>query len=237
MKTDSSIHARCSLGASRSKLHSTVAAERALAGRSVARAGEQGEPLVEPFLELRERQHIEPRGRELDRQRNPVEAPTDASDRGEVAVARAEIGPHQHRSVEEEPDRLRFIPSCGTGQLEGLHHEQRLARNADRRLARVQHLHLRTRLQQPGREIGDLGHEVLAVVEHEEELLVPESLAQRVLHRTPGLLLHAQHRGDSAGDGAPRGQVGELDEPGTALVEADASGRRFDGDARLAASA
>ena len=124
-------------------------AERALAGRSLARAGEQGEPLVEPFLELRERQHIEPRGRELDRQGNPVEAATDASDRGEVAVPRAEVGSHQHRSVEEEPDRLGFISSCGTGQLEGLHREQRLARNADRRLARVQHLHLRTRLQQP----------------------------------------------------------------------------------------
>ncbi len=203
----------------------------------MARTGEQGEALVEPLLELREREHVEPRGRELDGQGDAVEAAADASDGGEVAVAWAEIGPYQHRAVEEKPNRLCFVASRGSGQVEGLHREQRLARDADRCLARVQHLHLGTRLQQPSREIGDLRDEVLTVVEHEEELLVPEALAQSVGHGAPGLFLHAQHGGDSARDRAARRQVGKLDEPRAVPVTAGSSGCGFDGDARLAASA
>ena len=43
-------------------------------------AGQQAEAIVEPLADLIDREHLDPRGRELDRQRNAIEPPADLGD-------------------------------------------------------------------------------------------------------------------------------------------------------------
>ena len=68
-------------------------AERLLAGGQVARAaGEEVEALLEPREQRLRREQLRARGRELDRERQPVEADADLGDRGRVRVREGEVG-------------------------------------------------------------------------------------------------------------------------------------------------
>ena len=66
-------------------------AERALPRRQiVGAAGEQVEPLLEPAEDRLRREQLDARGRELDRERQAVEAAADPGHRGRVLVGELE---------------------------------------------------------------------------------------------------------------------------------------------------
>ena len=55
--------------------------------RCPAGPGQQSKAIVEPRVDLLDRQDLQPRGRQLDRQRNPVEPPAHLRDRAGVVAA------------------------------------------------------------------------------------------------------------------------------------------------------
>ena len=80
-------------------------AQRPLACGRVAGAGAQrAERRVEALGDLAGRQQPAARGRQLDRQRQPVDAPADLRDRGGVGVAEAEVGIVGSRALAEQRD-------------------------------------------------------------------------------------------------------------------------------------
>ena len=72
--------------------------------RRAAATGQEPEALPEPLRDLRRRQRARPGGRELDRERDAVEAPADLDDRVDVAGVDLEPGPDRARPLGEQPD-------------------------------------------------------------------------------------------------------------------------------------
>ena len=115
----------CASSSSSSWLQSIVALQRLLArAASRAPAPERAERVVEALGDLDRRQQSAPGGRELDRQRQAVDAPADLPDRGGVAVVEREAGIVGSRAVAEQRDRVhagqrvatRDAPTCGQRQ-------------------------------------------------------------------------------------------------------------------------
>ena len=80
-------------------------AQRLLARGRVARArAERAERRVQAFGDLAGRQQPAARGRQLDRQRQPVDAPADLRDRRGVAVVELEVGIVGSRALAEQRD-------------------------------------------------------------------------------------------------------------------------------------
>ena len=115
-------------GVSRSWLQAIASRKRPLAGGQVARAaGQQRQPAVEPGQQRRRRQEGDAGRRQLDGERQPVEA---AADRGHgrrrCSAVRAKSGLHRPRSLDEEPRPPRTRPrsaraggSVGRGSASG----------------------------------------------------------------------------------------------------------------------
>jgi hypothetical protein len=81
-------------------------AQGALPRRSVARsAGEDGQAAFEPLPQGLRRQESDPRGGELDRQRQPIEALADGDDGRHVLLGQCEVGHDGSCSLQEEVDR------------------------------------------------------------------------------------------------------------------------------------
>jgi hypothetical protein len=80
-------------------------AQRLLArdGRPAA-TGEQAELVVEARRDALDRQHLDPRGGQLDRQRDAVQAPADLDQRGGVVRLDPETRIDQPRALDEQPD-------------------------------------------------------------------------------------------------------------------------------------
>ncbi len=82
-------------------------AERLLArGHVPWAAGEEVEALLEPGEQRLRREQLGARGRELDRERESVEADADLGDRGRVRVGDGEVGLDGPGAFDEERDRL-----------------------------------------------------------------------------------------------------------------------------------
>ena len=117
-------------------------AERALPRRQVVgAAGEQVEPLLEPAEDRLRREQLHARGRELDREREPVEAAADPGHRGRVLVRELEARLDRLRPVDEELDGRRareraVAVAVRLGQRERRHRELALLAQAQRGLAR-----------------------------------------------------------------------------------------------------
>ena len=110
----------CSSSLSSSWLQSIGRAQRLLAGGRVARAGaERAERGVQAFGDLGGRQQPAAGGRELDRQRQPVDAPADLRDRGGVAVAEVEVGIVGSRALGEQRDRVDAGQRLGSSGVPG----------------------------------------------------------------------------------------------------------------------
>ena len=87
-------------------------AQRLLARGRVAGAGAQrAERGVEALGDLGRRQQSAAGGRQLDRQRQPVDAPADLRDRGGVGVAQVEVGIVGSRALAEQRDGVRRAPA------------------------------------------------------------------------------------------------------------------------------
>ena len=124
-------------------------------------AGEQGQPLLEPFEQDRRRERLDAGGRELDRERQAVEAPADL---GHLAVRR-EVGATARRRCTKSS-----IASALAQRVDG---DLPLAVDVQRLAARHEHRQPRAGADRLG-EAGGCVEQMLEVVEHEQQALVAD---------------------------------------------------------------
>ena len=192
--------------------------------RDVLRAvGEQGEAAAEPGQQRLRRQHGHPGGRQLDRQRQAVQAPADLHHRGRVLVGQHDGRAHRRGSLDEEPDGLVLDQRRCRHRPGGIRERQRrdgqdvLTGDPQQRAARDQQRDARAADHQidqnrPG------GEDVLEVVEDQEQAPRAEGAHQRVGGGPPGGLHDAERLGDPGRDPLVVANRRELDEGD--LVEA-----------------
>jgi hypothetical protein len=132
-----------------------------------ARPRQQLEAPVEVLRDLAGRQRADPRRRELDRQRQPVQPLADVRHGLGVAVAQIEVPDREPRPVREHLHRL------GAERAERDH---LLALHAERLAARGHDAHVGHRLDHALHEVGRALQHVLAVVQHEQQVAAVEHL-------------------------------------------------------------
>jgi hypothetical protein len=192
-------------------------------GDATVPTGQQPEAVHQARRDLRGSQHPHPCRGELDRQRDPVQTSTDRRHRGRVVVGEHEVrsdlpGPHL-----KQPPRVRGPDRAG-GPCTGLGHpqwgdpESRLTLDRQGLAAGGQHVQPRTRRRQLADQRGTRGHQMLAIVEHHQQVPVTELFGEGVDQRLSRLLADADgathgcsHRGRIAHalQLHPAGPVGE----------------------------
>ena len=152
-------------------------AQRLMAARRRAGpAGQYREDVVQALRQLCGRQDPYPRGGQLDRQRQAVQATADLQDRGGVVVGDAERRPDQLGPLFEEADRVRAAQRGRGRRDDGATGRQRQRRDrpaafsldAERLAAGGEDRQRRAGDQQPLGEAGHRGGQVLAVVQHDQ---------------------------------------------------------------------
>ncbi len=189
------------------------------------------------------RQEPEPRGGQLDRERQAVEARADVGHRLRVVVGEQEVRPRLLSPLDEEAHgrgaddvRRRERPVAGLREGERRHREHLLAPDLERLPARHENLQSLRALEERGDVAGGL-HHLLEVVEQEQNVPRPELLGERLAQVLPA--------GDAGSDrlderlerpGSVAGvrQVDEVDAVGEAVAQI---GRGLDGEPRLADAA
>jgi hypothetical protein len=142
-------------------------AQRLVAGeRGAHTGGEQAEPVVEAVGDLLGREGAQAGGGQLDGERLAVEAAADLGDGGPGGGVEREAGPHGGGPVDEELDGVGFGE-----RVDGVQH---LARHPQRLAAGGEHPQAGARGEQGLGQRGDVGDEVLAVVEHEDRVAAVE---------------------------------------------------------------
>jgi hypothetical protein len=150
----------------------------------VARAaGQKRETLVQSSRQRLRGEQLEPRRRELDREREPVEPPADLEQGGGVLARRPEFGLDRSSPLDEEPDRVGFRER-GHGILV-------LAREVQARAARDQDLRPFGHGQQAC-DVGRRVEEMLEVVEQQQQFSAAQKLGQRHRKGLAAVLPHAQ---------------------------------------------
>jgi hypothetical protein len=145
------------------------------------------------------------RGGELDRERQAVQAPADVRHVMGVLRRHLEIRLHRGGAIDEEAHRLRIVQHA--------HLVDRFARDVQRLAAGSQDAHVLACLQELLGEIRGRLEDVLAVVEDHQHALALRVARQRLDHRAPGILLHAQHRGERVRHALFVGHGRQLHEP------------------------
>ncbi|TMD26939.1 MAG: hypothetical protein E6I94_10020, partial [Chloroflexi bacterium] len=150
-------------------------AERLLARRHVARSSdEQAEPVVEAGEERAHGKDLHPRGRELDREGQAVQAEDDLDDRLGVRVREPERRLRGHRPYDEQAHGLgaerlvRRYHAAGLREAERRDGELLLARHAQGHAARHEDLQV-GRLTQEATDGRCCHDDLFEVVEHEED--------------------------------------------------------------------
>ena len=134
--------------------------------------GQQRQPPVEALEQHRRGERAHAGGGELDREREPVEAPADLGDDLAVAVPEREVRPHLAGSAHEE--RL------GVGRGEGRHGQLLLVPQPQRRPRGRDHGQIGGGREQSRDERSGLQH-VLEVVDAEQQLTIRHERLQGVL--------------------------------------------------------
>ena len=169
-------------------------------GRAVA-DGQQAEAVVETGDDLLRRQRALAGSGEFDRQREPVKPTTDLDDGGAVIVAEREGRVHRACPLHEELHRLRGLRRVAArGRERQLGHEPRgLSGDAQRLATGGHHPQAGARAQQCIGQGGAGVHQVFAVVEHQQEVPVPDDVRQAVRRRAVSLFANAECRQDGVG--------------------------------------
>ena len=177
--------------------------QRPVALRDVASGvREQLEAVFEPAEDRGGRQRLGAGGRQLEGQREAVQAPADPRDVGEGPLVRIEAGRHGARALEEELDRFggRRGRVVRVGRdVQRRHDELVLPGQAQRGAARDEDAKPGSGRQPRCHRGGTVDH-VLEVVEHQQQLPIGEVAADGVPHRGVGLLVDGQHLGDGLRD-------------------------------------
>jgi hypothetical protein len=158
--------------------------------RVLARADQQAQRVLQPRQDRLRRQQLDPRGRQLDRQRQAVEPLHDPRDRPSVLLVDGEPG---HQCSRPRGEQLRRLTRRDRGDrrcparfrhAERGHSELLLARRVQRRAARDQGPQLST----PGKELLDeltRREHVLEVVQHQQEFAISQVTVQVLQQRSP----------------------------------------------------
>ncbi len=158
-----------------------------------------------------------PGGGQLNRQRQPVQSADDLGDGRGVLVGEGEVGLDGLGALDEEADGVDPGQLLGQqrriGQRQGRHGHDPLGREAQRLPAGGQDRDPGAGGQQPRDERGRL-QEVLEVVQHQQQVPVPQSLCQPFGDRPVAGLPHAQRGGHRRRDEARVGQRRQVHEGG-----------------------
>jgi hypothetical protein len=214
-------------------------AQRQLPRRPVtARLVQQLQRTVEPLEQAHGTQHRHPAGRELDRQRQPVEASADRGRRRQRVGGQGEPGVSRRHPVDEELERGRDLlgglglASPRRRHLQRTQREDVLAAHVQRDARRREDPYRRSRPDDVGDRRRGAG-EVLEVVEHDED----RPRGHRVGERDDGARA-CPGSGVQCDEQALR-EAGGLDErsgvdEGDLVPATDAGGRHLEGESRLA---
>ena len=167
--------------------------QRLLARQGRARAaGQKGETLVEPGVQLGHRHDPQAGSGQLDGQRNAVEPPADAADNRSGPLVPGERHPVLRGAVGEEPhglgvaDRLHVI--VVGRRVHGRNPVDALAVDAERLTAGREQRDVRAIPQQRVRELGAGVDDVLAVVQQHQQAPLADRLDERVDDRAARVL-------------------------------------------------
>ena len=152
--------------------------QRLVAFQAAPRPDQQPEPVIETITHLADRHRRHPRGRQLDRQRDPVEAAADLHHRARlVSVGQREARSHAAGAFDEQIH-------CGRvdarADVQRGHRPQLLVGDPQSFAAGGQDLHRRRLREDRLDQIGGGVEHVLAVVEHQQ----PDPALQRGGHLT-----------------------------------------------------
>ncbi len=161
----------------------------------------------------------------FDRQRHAVEKATQLTDGGDLLGALVIRRVRVPRSLEEQPDRRRrrhvLERGVDRGRVQRHQRTDRLADDADRHTRGRQHAKARAGREQRFDHRRDLGHDVLTVVEHEEQLAAAQICLQE-RHRALRPMLvarsHLEVRGDLGRDELGARRRRKVDEPNAVVV-------------------
>ena len=179
---------------------------------------EHVEALVEAFADLLRRPRSDPRGSELDGQRDAVQVPTQRDDRRRVVRCQHEVGARGDGPVQEQGDglvvgdRLRRR-DVAVGKCQRRHCDDVLAAEPQRSAAREQEPDVRARGSQAHHEVADGRHEVLAVVEHEQRGAVGDMVGERLQLPRPVGGMQAHRLGHGCVEQGGLGQVCQRHDP------------------------
>ena len=158
---------------------------------------QQREPVIDPVQQLRHAQRLDPRRRQLDRQRHPVQPRHQPRHhrRGlpiqrETRVSPA--GPVREQRHRLRPVQLRRIIRVGQGQRP--QPVPRLPGYPQRLPAGGQHPHIIGAEQQPAAQLRRRADHVLAVIQHQQQLPPGQRVRQRVGRRHRGQVPDPQRR-------------------------------------------
>ena len=179
-----------------------LVAERRRAGP----ADQDREHVVQPLRQLAGGQDPHPRGGQLDRERQAVDAAAHLQDRGGVVVREPERRQHQLRPLLEEPDRVvrgqRGRGRCRPvlGQRERRDRPAPLPVHAEHLAAGGEDGQGRAGAEQPLGEVGRGGRQVLAVVQDEQQRCVAHMLGDCLRGVPPRAVGHAEAGGHRLAD-------------------------------------
>ena len=121
--------------------------------------------------------HADTRRRQLDRERKTVEPLANATDRLSLRIIGIKIGPSSRHALDEQPSRRL--------RIERRHPPRHLTSNSEWLAARRKDRQSGQQNQQLRDEVGDRTEQVLAVVEHAQEVLVAKLFDQGLDERAP----------------------------------------------------
>ena len=206
-------------------------------------AREELEAVVQTLGDRFDRQRAHASGGELQRERNAVEAPADLDQRVRVLRGHGEPRLHGLGAIDEQPHGLELQQGVGGQGRARVGNGQRLDRVRDL-AGHVEVLAARREQPDPGARLeklfGQVGarvHEVLAVVEDDEELAVANELDERLDHGAARLLHDAEHGRDRLGNQPCIGDRRKLDEPDAVGKFVEHVGRDLQRQPRLAETA
>mgnify|MGYP007135457263 CR=1 FL=1 len=195
-----------------------------------ARVGQEAKAIVEPIGDLIDRQGLEPRGGELDRQRDAVETAADPRQSRGVLRRHRKRGINRGRALRKQPHRLarhQGRPGRHDGRRrhrEGGDVKRLLLRHGQRLAARCQDAHGRARFEDRANEVRGGGADVFATVEDQQEMFRGGERGQGFEQRLPWFFRDSEDRGGGLHDEAWIGERRELHEPHAVGIRVEQTG-------------
>jgi hypothetical protein len=159
----------------------------------VSRA-QQRKPVIQPIQQLRHAKRLHPRRGQLDGQRHAVKARHQPRRRRSRRIVQHEPRIYLAGAVREQGHRF-GSDAWVTGQGQRSQPVARLTGNSQRLPAGDQHPQVVTGSEQGGAELGSRVDDVLAVIQHQQQLLPGQHPGQHIGWRDSRLLAHSQGYG------------------------------------------